>query len=384
MLIKKAFTLIEIIIVIAIVLILAAITIIVINPVATFQNARNVTRGNDLQTINTAITKYIADTGLLIPGRNLTDLSGYSSMYAGATILNQLSTPGYQFTCANGVKKLNLPPLNDLSNDYYYTYTIDSSTGLALNLNVLLDNNYLTKVPKDPLTGLPYQACIDTANSNQLILYAPQAEGNFGPIVSAVAPQSVTPYAWDSFARNSANSIGNLDNVNGSTTTAWSISSGSYNVYSVRGRNEAQFNTPSLALVDTAQSNGKVSLVIRYNAAGNFGVVFRSIDSSNYWFVGTNGSNLVTLNKIVGGSTSSITSLTTLGPIPDFTQYKSYPNSYGTPNVLEAKFNGSIITATFNGITFQQANDPTFATATKHGAWSSLNNKFSDFIMTGI
>lgn len=380
--IKKAFTLIELIIVIAIIIILATITVVVINPVSSFQNARNATRNNDLQNINSAISRYLADSSITSPSRSLADFSGYSSLLAGSTIVNQLATPGYEYRCNNGVNKLNLPAKNDLPNGYYHAYSIDSLRGLTVNLNVLLNNAYLTKVPKDPLDGSPYQACIDTTNNNQMVLYAPMTEGTSGTIVSSLITPPVTIYAWDSFARNTTGTLGNIDKVNASlATTPWTTSGGTFNIYSSNDRIDGQVNS-GIALIDIVQNNGRASIIIRNNIAGSFGVVFRAVDSSNYWFLGTNGSSAVTLNKIVAGSTSSITSLITTGIIPDFSLYRFTPNPLGSPNLLEVTLNGSTIIASFNGTSFQQATDPTFSTATKFGAWSNSNNLFSDFIMT--
>lgn len=65
-LVKKyeGFTLIEILVVVALIAILAAITIIAINPAKNFADARNATRNSDATTILNAISQYGADAGV--------------------------------------------------------------------------------------------------------------------------------------------------------------------------------------------------------------------------------------------------------------------------------------------------------------------------------
>lgn len=59
----QGFTLIEILVVVALIAILAAITIIAINPAKNFADARNATRNADVTTILNAMSQYIADAG---------------------------------------------------------------------------------------------------------------------------------------------------------------------------------------------------------------------------------------------------------------------------------------------------------------------------------
>lgn len=59
----EGFTLIEILVVVALIAILAAITIIAINPAKNFADARNATRNADVTTVLNAMSQYIADAG---------------------------------------------------------------------------------------------------------------------------------------------------------------------------------------------------------------------------------------------------------------------------------------------------------------------------------
>jgi prepilin-type N-terminal cleavage/methylation domain-containing protein len=61
----KGFTLIEILVVVALIAILAAITIIAINPAKNFADARDASRRSDVTTILNAVSQYVVDGGTL-------------------------------------------------------------------------------------------------------------------------------------------------------------------------------------------------------------------------------------------------------------------------------------------------------------------------------
>ncbi len=71
---KKGFTLIEILIVIAIMVIMATVVVVALNPTKRFQDARNARRQSDIQSILTAIHQSIVDNNGTMPtGINTTE-----------------------------------------------------------------------------------------------------------------------------------------------------------------------------------------------------------------------------------------------------------------------------------------------------------------------
>lgn len=132
---EKGFTLIEVLVVIALIGFLAAITIIAINPAQNFRDARNTQRRSDVTQILNAITQY-------------TSVSG-NTLAAFGTIPN--CTPG---------------PAEDIGTD----------TG-NINLSSLIPT-YIVAIPRDPNGGTDldtgYDICL--AAANRLTVSAPGAE----------------------------------------------------------------------------------------------------------------------------------------------------------------------------------------------------------------
>ena len=64
----SGFTLIEILVVVGLIAILAAITIVAINPAKNFESTRNTQRSSDISAILNAVTQYTSESGQTLAG----------------------------------------------------------------------------------------------------------------------------------------------------------------------------------------------------------------------------------------------------------------------------------------------------------------------------
>lgn len=140
----KGFTLIEILVVIALIAILAAVTFVAIDPVKNFQDARNATRQTHVVALLDSITRYLAD------GNSISSLESSAS--------TTLATCG------------------DATTPYK---NIGTGSG-NVNLAPALVDTYIGSIPQDPSNGTDantgYQIC-KTANG-RITVNAPGAERN--------------------------------------------------------------------------------------------------------------------------------------------------------------------------------------------------------------
>ncbi len=131
----KGFTLVEILVVVALIAILAAITIIAINPAKNFADARNTQRSSDVAEILSAVTQYTGEQG------------------------HQLSDLGTIPLCSATPAEIG-------------TSDVDLSTRLV--------PTYLVAIPFDPSTGdaadTHYTICTTSASAGRIQITAPDAE----------------------------------------------------------------------------------------------------------------------------------------------------------------------------------------------------------------
>ncbi len=134
---KKGFTLVEILVVVGLIAVLAAITIIAINPAKNFADARNTQRSSDVTQILNAITQYTSEQG-----KALADFG---------TVPLCSATPAH----------------------------VGTGTG-NINVATLLVANYIVAIPKDPSVGTDadtgYTICSDSVGTSRVQIAAPSAE----------------------------------------------------------------------------------------------------------------------------------------------------------------------------------------------------------------
>lgn len=138
----KGFTLIEVLVVVALIAILAAVTIIAINPAKNFADTRNTTRQADVTQILNAMTQYTSEQG------------------------NQLSDFGTIPVCPT-------------------VASLGTASG-NIDLSTLLVDEYIVAIPIDPTTGTAadtgYTVC--RTAGNRITVSAPDAENSVTVSVS--------------------------------------------------------------------------------------------------------------------------------------------------------------------------------------------------------
>ncbi|MFA5098835.1 MAG: LamG-like jellyroll fold domain-containing protein [Candidatus Paceibacterota bacterium] len=166
----NSFTLIELVIVIAILAILAAVVVITLNPGEYMKSARDSTRMSDLQTIHSAIGLYQADGGTSIGSINTVYVSIPDSSATCANLGLPILPTGWSYACSNTtnyrktdgtgwipvhfsdisftnpLSSLPADPINTTSTGNYYTYV----TGGSWELTTIFESSkYATNAATD-------------------------------------------------------------------------------------------------------------------------------------------------------------------------------------------------------------------------------------------
>lgn len=145
----------------------------------------------------------------------------------------------------------------------------------------------------------------------------------------------------------------------GSTSTKvqpWTSALGTWGILSNRAYSPTLSGGAAIAVLDDAGANGIVSCTLNALVAGPCGIVFRYVDSNNYWRLTSNSTfgNLV-LQKLVGG----VATIPTDGNI----------SLAGDP-VMKAEFDGSTIKIYANNILKATIVDSALMTGQKAGLYS--------------
>jgi prepilin-type N-terminal cleavage/methylation domain-containing protein len=160
---SKGFTLVELIVVIGIIVILAAILIAALNPNELIKRARDTRRMNDLAALNRALAFYLADvdypnlTNSSTPNAGCTgtvpaiaylsasssiSISGWTTTTRALRTVDGNGWVPVNFTSITGgspLGQLPVDPLND--NKYFYIYACSINPALTYELNARLESS---------------------------------------------------------------------------------------------------------------------------------------------------------------------------------------------------------------------------------------------------
>ncbi len=237
------FTLIELLVVIAILGVLAVAVVLVLNPAALLQQARDSTRLSDLASLNTALSIFQADQY----DQNL-----------GTASTTYISVPDTSPTCAD----LGLPSLP--SGWSYHCVPATSSTlvngqgWIPVNFNLISSGSPLSRLPVDPInttsTGLYYTY---TPGGSYELTALPESQKYRSQYDSTPSLQAFPGV----IAQGSDLSLSPLYNASG--LVGWWPLDGNANDMSGNGNNGTLINNPTYVA-------GKIGQALSFNGSSNY------------------------------------------------------------------------------------------------------------------
>lgn len=133
----NAFTLIELLIVIAIIAILGSATVLVLNPIELMSQSRDSTRVTDIKSLESAVSRYSLDNGTL---SGITENVIYTSLTAASSNCSGLGLPvlpsGWSYSCVTNSANLR---------------NSDGTGWLPINFNNVKGGRPLASLPVDPV-----------------------------------------------------------------------------------------------------------------------------------------------------------------------------------------------------------------------------------------
>ena len=136
---QKGFTLVEMLVVIAIIAILAGAVLLAINPIATMQKSRDTTRLNDMDALRSAINIALTEGEMTLTDMAAAETSVSSGQEVdGATGYVRFTVPAGKTGLGRYVPALPLDPTNDATLTPALVYTYQSTID-AYEINAVLE-----------------------------------------------------------------------------------------------------------------------------------------------------------------------------------------------------------------------------------------------------
>lgn len=256
----------------------------------------------------------------------------------------------------------------------------ETTTGFTLTVTGASDDRGLATVPysfslDNGATWSSWQASATynatglTENTTYTCKHKVQdAGGNVttGSAITVTTLSSANIIAEDTFTRADAMTLGSTE----IGSFAWSALSGTWGITSNQAAVKTTSNGSDRAIIDVGVSDYTVQATIPVVANSSNGIIFRFVDTSNYWLFGYSNSTTLKFSKRVAGVDTVYTTISNATPTAG--------------DVLKVTVSGNTVSCYLNGSLFGQTTSSDLATATKLGMASYWQNAvvFDNFLVT--